>query len=241
MRAADVMTPDPISIAPEASINDAIQLLLERKFSGLPVVDVRGSLVGIVTEGDLLRRRETGTQRKRPGWIEFIMGAGRLAAEYQQSTGRKVSDVMTPEIRSVNEDTPLEEIVRVMERHRVKRLLVVLGDELVGIVTRANLLHALASVAAEAKPGHTDDASIREKLYAELKTQPWAPVNLIDITVRNGTVFLWGTLLDERQRGAILAAAENIPGVKDVKDNLVWVEPTTGIVIPAPEKATNAD
>jgi CBS domain-containing protein len=80
MRAADVMTPDPISIAPEASINDAIQLLLERKFSGLPVVDVRGSLVGIVTEGDLLRRRETGTQRKRPGWIEFIMGAGRLAA-----------------------------------------------------------------------------------------------------------------------------------------------------------------
>lgn len=237
MRAADVMTPDPISIAPEASINDAIQLLLERKFSGLPVVDERGSLVGIVTEGDLLRRRETGTQRKRPSWIEFIMGAGRLAAEYQQSTGRKVSDVMTPEIRSVNEDTPLEEIVRVMERHRVKRLLVLRGNKLIGIVTRANLLHALASVAAEAKPGHTDDASIREKLYAELKTQPWAPVNLIDITVRNGVVHLWGTLLDERQRGAIRAATENIPGVKGIEDHLVWVEPTTGMAIPAPETA----
>jgi CBS domain-containing protein len=129
MQAADVMTPDPIYIAPDASINEAIQLMLERKFSGLPVVDGRGSLVGIVTEGDLLRRTETGTQRKRPGWIEFIMGAGRLAAEYQQSTGRKVSDVMTPEVRSVNEDAPLEEIVRVMERHQVKRLLVVHGDK----------------------------------------------------------------------------------------------------------------
>ena len=235
MQAADVMTPDPIYIAPDASINEAIQLMLERKFSGLPVVDGRGSLVGIVTEGDLLRRTETGTQRKRPGWIEFIMGAGRLAAEYQQSTGRKVSDVMTPEVRSVNEDAPLEEIVRVMERHQVKRLLVVHGDKLVGIVTRANLLHALASVAAETNPGHTNDASIRNKLYTELKSQRWAPVKLIDITVRNGVVHLWGVLLDERQRGAIRAAAENIPGVKGIEDHLVWVEPTTGISFPAPE------
>ena len=104
MRAADVMTPDPVCISPDASINDAIRLLLERKFSGLPVVDARGSLVGIVTEGDLLRRTETGTQRKRPSWIEFLMGPGRLATEYVQTTGRKVNDVMTPEVRTVTED-----------------------------------------------------------------------------------------------------------------------------------------
>jgi Mg/Co/Ni transporter MgtE len=145
---------------------------------------------------------------------------------------------MIAETLSVKEDTSLEEVVRLMERHQIKRLLVVRNGKVAGILTRANLLHALASIDVETKSGPTDDASIRAKLYAELKTQPWAPVNLIDITFRNGTAFLWGTLQDERQRGAILAAAENIPGVKDVKDNLVWVEPVTGIVIPAPEKAT---
>ena len=238
MRAADVMTPEPVSIPPDASINDAIQLMLERKFSGLPVVDARGSLVGIVTEGDLLRRTETGTQRKRSSWSEFIMGAGRLASEYTQATGRKVNDVMSPEVRTVNEDTPIEEIVRLMERHQIKRVLVVRDHKLVGIVTRANLLHALASVAAETRPGPIDDAAIRDQLYAELKSQRWAQPNLIDVVVRNGVVHLWGTLLDERQRGAIRVAAENIPGVKTIEDHLVWVDATSGLVIPAPEKNT---
>jgi CBS domain-containing protein len=229
MRAADVMTPDPISIDPEASISDAVQVMLKHRFSGLPVVDKNGALVGVVTEGDLLRRTETGTQRKRPGWIEFVIGAGRLAAEYQKAAGRKVSDVMTPDVHSVKEDTPLAEVVPLMERHRIKRVLVVRGDKLVGMLTRANLLHALAIVDAEIKSGPTDDASIRDKLYAKLKGQPWAAVHLMDITVRAGTVYLWGTLLDERQRGAIRVAAENIPGVKNVVDNLIWIEPTTGL------------
>ena len=131
MRAADVMTPEPISIAADASISEAIQLMLTHKFSGLPVVDDSGSLVGIVTEGDLLRRTETGTQRKRPSWIEFILGAGRLAAEYQKAAGRKVRDVMTAETLSVKEDTSLEEVVRLMERHQIKRLLVVRNGKVV--------------------------------------------------------------------------------------------------------------
>ena len=226
MRAADVMTPEPVFIAPDASINDAIQLMLERRFSGLPVMDASGSLVGIVTEGDLLRRTETGTQRKRPSWIEFIMGAGRLAAEYTQATGRKVSNVMSAEVRTVNEDTPIEEIVRLMERHRIKRVIVVRDHKLVGIVTRANLLHALASIAAETRPGPTDDAWVRDQLYAELKSQRWAQPHLIDVVVRNGVVHLWGTILDERQRSAICVAAENIPGVKTIEDHLEWVDLT---------------
>src|SRR5262249_18414619 len=190
MRAADVMTPDPVCISPDASITDAIRLLLERKFSGLPVVDARGALVGIVTEGDLLRRTETGTQRKRPGWIEFLMGPGRLATEYVQTAGRKVSDVMTPQVRTVTEDAPLVEIVHLMERYQIKRVPVVRDSKLVGIATRANLLHALASVAAETKPGPASDTSIREQLYAELKSQRWAAVGLINIVVRNGVVHL---------------------------------------------------
>jgi CBS domain-containing protein len=225
MKARDVMTPDPVCISVDASIAEAIQLMLERKFSGLPVVDAGGSLVGIVTEGDLLRRIETGTQHKRSTWMEFILGAGRLADEYKQAAGRKVKDLMTPDLQTVSEDAPLDDIVRLMERHRIKRVLVVREQKLVGIVTRANLLHAFASVVAETKTDDASDASIRDQLYAELKAQPWAPLNLVNIVVRNGIVRLWGSLLDERQRGAIVVAAENIPGVKGVEDNLVWVEP----------------
>ncbi|MGB8607965.1 CBS domain-containing protein [Bradyrhizobium sp.] len=238
MRAADVMTPDPVCISPDTSIIDAARLMLERKFSGLPVVDAGGRLVGIVTEGDLLRRTETGTQPKRARWIEFLMGSGRLATEYAQTRGRKVSDVMTPEVQRVTEDALLEEVVHLMGRHQINRVLVVRDGKLVGIVTRANLLHALASVAAETKPGPTSDTSIRERLYAELKAQPWAPVGLINVVVRNGVVHLSGTLLDERHRGAIRVAAERIPGVKAVEDRLVWVDPVSGMVVPAFEQTT---
>ena len=233
MRAADVMTPDPVCISPDASISEAIGVMLERKFSGLPVVDARGALVGIVTEGDLLRRTETGTQRKRSRWIEFLVGPGRLASEYVQTAGRKVSDVMTPELRTVTEDTPLDAVVHLMEHHQINRVLVLRDNKLVGIVTRANLLHALASVAAETKPGPASDTFIRERLYAELKSQPWAPVGLINVVGRNGVVHLSGTLFDERHRGAIRVAAERIPGVKAIEDHLVWVDPISGMIMPA--------
>ena len=232
MRAADVMTPDPMCISPDASITDAIRLMLERRFSGLPVVDAGGRLVGIVTEGDLLRQAETGTQRKRARWIEFLMSGG-LATEYVQTSGRKVGDVMTPDVRTVTEDAPLEDIVHLMERHQINRVLVVRDGKLVGIVTRANLLHALATVAAETKPGPASDTSIRERLYADLKAQPWAPVGLINVVVRNGVVHLSGTLLDERHRGAIRVAAERIPGVKAIEDHLVYIDPVSGMVMPA--------
>ncbi|HMF20520.1 MAG TPA: CBS domain-containing protein, partial [Pseudolabrys sp.] len=140
MRAADVMTVQPVSVSPDASILEAIRVMLQRRFSGLPVVDASGALVGIVTEGDLLRRTETGTQRKRPRWIEFLIGPGRLATEYVHASGRKVREVMSQDVQAVTGDTPLEEIVRLMERHQIKRLPVVDSGKLVGIVTRANLL-----------------------------------------------------------------------------------------------------
>jgi CBS-domain-containing membrane protein len=233
MRAADLMTLQPISISPDASIVEAIGIMLQRRFSGLPVVDKTGALVGIVTEGDLLRRTETGTQRKRPRWIEFLVGPGKLATEYVHASGRKVRDVMSPNVHTVTDDASLDEIVHLMERHQIKRLPVMTGDKMVGIVTRANLLRALASLAGETKPAAPDDASIRARIYAELQKQPWAPVNFLDIVVRNGVVHLWGVLLDERQREAIHVAAENTSGVKSIEDHLVWVEPMSGIAIPS--------
>jgi CBS-domain-containing membrane protein len=182
-----------------------------------------------VTEGDFLRRAETGTQRQRPRWLEFLMGPGRLADDYTRTHGRKVEEVMTPEPVTITEDTPLEKAVQMMERRRFKRLPVVRNDQLVGIISRANLLHALASLAPEATPHSVDDTTIRERLMAELQKQAWAPTALLDVVVRNGVVELWGSITDERERQALRVAAENIPGVKSVSDHLVWVDPTSGM------------
>ena len=236
MKAKDVMTPHVLSVAPDASISTAVRLMLQYKISGLPVVDGLGKLVGIVTEGDFLRRTEIGTQRRRARWIEFLIGPGRLADEYSRSSGRSVSDVMTRDVHAVNGDASLEEIVRVMERHRVKRVPVVQEGKIVGIVTRANLLHALAGIADEIAPSSAGDTAIREQIFAELKRQTWAPIALIDVTVRKGVVALSGTLTDERQRQALRILAKNVPGVKEVQDDLVWFEPETGMYLEAPEK-----
>jgi CBS domain-containing protein len=229
MKVKDIMTSPVISIAPDATILQAIRLMLQRHISGLPVVDGSGRLVGIVTEGDFLRRAETCTQRQRPRWLEFLMGPGRLADEYTHAHGRKVGEVMTPEPVTIAEDTPLEQAVQTMERRRFKRLPVVRNEELIGIISRANLLHALASLAPEATPHSVNDTTIREQLMAELQKQTWAPMALLDVTVRNGVVELWGSITDERERQALKVAAENIPGVKSVTDHLVWVDPTSGM------------
>jgi CBS-domain-containing membrane protein len=234
MKVSDVMTPSVLSVPPDASVAMAVQLMLQKRISGVPVIDDRGRLAGIVTEGDFLRRTETDTGRRRPRWIEFFMGPGRLSDEYVRLSGRKVSDVMTHDVQTVPPDAPLEQAVRVMERHNIKRVLVVDKGKVVGIVTRANLLHAMASFAHEIAPLSVEDAAIRDRLLAELKVQPWAPAAQIDVAVRDGVVQLSGIITDERQRQALRVAAENTPGVKKVEDNVIWLEPVSGIFLEAP-------
>jgi CBS domain-containing protein len=140
MHVKDVMTQPVVTVPMDASIFEAVRLMLQHKISGLPVVDRSGHLVGMVTEADLLRRSETGTVHRRPRWIEFIIGPGRLAEEYIHASGRQVNEVMTRELRTIHEDAHLEEVVTIMERFRVKRVPVVRGDALAGIVTRADVL-----------------------------------------------------------------------------------------------------
>lgn len=239
MKAADIMTQGVLSVSPTASVMHAVAMMLQRRISGLPVVDDGGTLVGIVTEGDLLRRAETGTQRQRPRWIEFLIGPA-LASEYVHACGRKVRDVMSTTVHTIAPDTPLDEIVKIMESRRIKRLPVVRDGRVIGIVSRANLLRALASFASVTKFTKVDDATIRQALTAELEKQPWAPNALVDIIVSEGVVHLWGAIMDERQRPGIRVAAENTPGVKAVRDHLVWVEPNSGMVFPAPEATAGA-
>ena len=228
MKVRDVMTPAVVTVGPDDSVLAASQLMLQKKISGLPVVDGKGKLVGIVSEGDFLRRSETGTKRMRPRWLEFIVGPGRIAEEYVKLNSRKVADVMSPNVRTVAPDDALAAAVDLMERYRIKRVPVLQGEKLVGIVTRANLLHAMASFIGEVAPSSPGDTAIREQLLAELEKQPWAPINMVNVTVRNGVVALSGSITDDRQREAMRVAAENIPGVKKVEEHFFWIDPESG-------------
>jgi len=233
MKAKDIMTRRVISISPDASILKAAHLMLQHRISGLPVVDPAGVLIGIVTEGDFLRRAETGTERRKPRWLEFVLGPGRAAADFTHSHGRKVEEVMSSSPYSVSEDTTLDEIVSLMERHRIKRVPVTRDAHLVGIVSRANLMRALISIARSAPPPAQSDLDIRSHIMTEMDTQKWAPVALVEVTVNKGVVDLWGTILDERDRKALKVLAENVPGVKAVNDHMVWIEPMSGFMADA--------
>jgi CBS domain-containing protein len=171
MKAREIMSPEVVSVSPDAFILEAVRLMLQNRISGLPVMDRQGTLVGVVTEGDFLRRTETGTQRKRARWNEFFEGPGQSADEYVHSHGRKVADVMTPTPITITEDTRLDDIVGLMEQRGIRRLLVVRQGRVVGIVSRANLLHALASVVGELPASAATDVTIREQIVSEFSKQ----------------------------------------------------------------------
>jgi len=237
MKAKDVMTTNVISVTPDATVLQAARLMLQHHISGLPVIDKSGTLVGILSEGDFLRRQEMRTERRRSRWLEFVMGPGRIASEYTHSHGSKVAEVMSDGVRTIDEGAALEDVVHMMERYRIKRVPVTRGNKVVGIVTRSNIMHAMVSLARRAPAPAKDDAAIRERLLDEMKKQDWAPTATTNVVVHDGIVELWGVIIDERQREALKIAAENIPGVKAVMDHLAWVEPTSGITIEPQEAA----
>ena len=234
MNAFDVMTCEVVSIHPDADILEALRLMLDRKISGLPIVDAGGMLVGILTEGDLLRRAELHTEPRRSAWLSFLLGPGRLADEYVRTHGRKVVDVMTRNVVSVAEDAALPEIVHLMQRHRVKRLPVTNAGHLVGIVSRADLLRALANAPLDAVDAGTGDATLRARLLEEIQRQPWGPAGMVDVVVENGSVNLRGVLTDDRERAALHVLVENVPGVMRVLDQLTTIEPLTGMIVESP-------
>jgi CBS domain-containing protein len=233
MQVRDVMTPNVVSIAANETIAQAVQMMLQNRISGLPVVDAAGNLVGMVTEGDFLRRAELGTQRRRPKWLEFLVGPGRLAEEYAHTAGCNIEEVMTIDPVTVVEDDTLETVVELMERRHIKRLPVLRNGKIVGIVSRANLMQALASLTRDVRAPIEGDSAIREGILAAFKRHAWAPQ--LNVVVKNGIVDLWGTITDDRERSACIVTAENVAGVKKVHDHLVWVEPMSGMAFPSAE------
>lgn len=231
MKAHQIMTRNVVTIAPDASIHDAAKLMIDHHVSGLPVVDAAGKLVGIVTERDFLRRQELGTEVKRPRWLEFLRGPGRQAVDFVREAGRKVHEIMTPTVYSVIPDAELVDIVDIMERHRIKRVPVVQGDQLVGIVSRHNFVAAIADVTRNTADVGSSDALVRRRVLAVLRSREWVPAGL-DVRVKDGVVDVIGFITDENVRQAIVVAAENVAGVTEVREHLCWVDPMSGTYIP---------
>ena len=236
MRASDVMTRNVLTVGRETSVANAIRLMLDNNVSGLPVLD-DGKVIGILTEGDLLRRGETGTERHRSRWLEILMGPGRMAGEYVRTHGRKVEAIMTTDLISVAVDTPLDEVVGLMERRRIKRMPVIERDVLVGIVSRLDLLRALLCTIETQHSEDRGDDDIREQILAELAKAAWVPRDGLSISVKNGVVDLNGVILEEKEREALRVVAENVSGVRAVEDHLIWIEPVSGTVIEPPPEA----
>jgi CBS domain-containing protein len=233
MQVRDVMTTNVISISAQTTILEAARTMLRNRISGLPVVDAEGRLIGMVTEGDFLRRSEIGTERQRPRWLEFLLGPGRMAEDYVRAAGRKVEDVMTRDPVAVSEGDDLAIMVELMERRRVKRLPVLRDGKMVGIVSRANLMRALVSLARSEEAPVGGDQALRERLVAAFAQQSWAPH--VNIVIKGSVAELWGTITDERERQACIVTAENVAGVRAVHDHLTWIEPISGMAFPSPE------
>jgi CBS domain-containing protein len=207
-----------VTTSPDTTVEALARLMINLRISGVPVLDKEGRLVGIVAEGDLLRRVEIGTERRRPRWSEPFSSNSRLAAEYVKSHAKRVADIMTREVFSVDETATLGEIADLLEAKKIKRVPVMHQGKIVGIVSRADLLKVLASGGAETADEEQDRA-IRRQLLAELREQKWADTSEGRVVVTDGIVHIWGIVGSEDERKALRVAAENTPGVRDVEDH----------------------
>ncbi|CAN7748522.1 CBS domain-containing protein [Rhizobium sp. LjRoot258] len=226
-----IMTPSPVTIVASSSILDAAKLMLDNRVSGLPVVDANGVLVGMITEGDFLRRHELGTDRKRSWLREWLTSPGKIADEYVRAHGRRVEELMTPQVTVISPKDSISDAVRLMERNDIKRLPVVSDGRLVGIISRSDLLRAVSQLQQPTTPS-VGDTAIQAAIEAELTKQVWSRNGFIRCHVANGVAELAGTIFDERERLAAKVAAENVPGVKSITDHLTWIDPYYGVALP---------
>jgi CBS domain-containing protein len=227
MKASDVMVTNVITVKPASEVPEVAALLLTNHISGVPVVNDEGRLVGMISEGDLIWRREAGTAHERPWWLRSLMGRELLAAEFVREQSRRVGDLMTREVVSAGPDTPVAEIATLLERHRIKRVPIVQNGKVVGIVSRANLIQALATFGRKAvEPRPITDTQLREKVVSQLKSEAWVRPNLVNVTVTDGTVDLWGIVDSAVEKQALCVAVDIVPGVKAINDNVI-VRPVT--------------
>ena len=234
MQVRDIMTHGVIGVTEDTSVAEAIETMLRSRVSALFVLDAKNELIGILSEGDLLRRSELGSEHKRPRWLEFLLGSGRLAETYAHEHGRKVGEVMTPDVETIEESAELSEAVDRMIRRRIKRLPVLRGETVVGVISRSDLLKGLLVGTPRTKGPHPD-AEIKAAIQAELDKLDWAPRASVRVEVAGGVVTFNGAITDERLRDGLKVIAENTPGCVAVHDHMAWIEPNSGYFMASPE------
>jgi len=229
MRAAQVMTSDILSISSDATIFEAVELLVGVGVSAMPVVDKAGRMVGIVSEADLIRRAELGTEPHKSWLQRLFSGDAAAAKEYVTLHARRVTDVMSRDVVTVQEDDSLGHVAELMARHKVKRVPVLRGEELVGIVSRANLLQALLSWDPKASRTPLSDDQIRREIEGAVSKQPWTSPWPTNIVVNSGVVHLWGFVPTQAASDAYRVAAENVPSVRKVKNHMRRIPSAVGM------------
>ncbi|MEX2035066.1 MAG: CBS domain-containing protein [Xanthobacteraceae bacterium] len=222
MKAAEIMVTNVITVTPNHSVHEVAEILLERRISGVPVLNAAGELVGIVSEGDLMRRADAGTGHRRSWWLRLLMGREGLAQEFVKEHARKVADIMTHDVITASPETPVSDLAELLERNAIKRVPIVDGRKVVGIVSRANLLQALAALRKQISVERpVGDAALRDLVLARFNAEPWMRTSLINVTAHDGTVDLWGVVDTETEKKAIRVAAEVTPGVRSVNDSII--------------------
>ncbi len=223
MLASEIMTSDVVTVSPEASIAELASLLIARLISGVPVVS-SGRVVGMVSEGDLLRRAELGSEHVRSHWLELTIPSDRLALEYVREHSGKVADVMTRDVVAVQHDNDIADIAELLERRGIKRVPVLRDGVLVGIISRANLVQALALRAQDhATDQIPSDLDVRRAISEELAKHKWGGFpSDVNVIVRGGVAHLFGSLRSPAEHQALLVAVETRPGVLEVKDHMTY-------------------
>lgn len=219
MLARDIMSRPPITVVPSTTIAECARLLVDKHISGAPVV-ADGKVLGIVSEGDLMRRRESGTDRRPSWWLELLSDPQSLAVDYLKSSGRTVADVMTRQIVAVAEDTPLRAVADILDKRRIKRVPVMKDGILTGIVSRADLVKALLAAPKQNDTTIASDSDIRAHFLAELGKQAWGARSFVNIVVHDGAVELYGLAASTEQVRALGTLAANTPGVKQVTNDV---------------------
>lgn len=219
--AKDFMTQKVLTVRPDAPVAEIAKLLVERRISAVPVVEENGAMVGLVSEGDLVHRIDGNYRGARPWWLTVFGDPEDDPHEYVRSHGSRASDIMTRDVITVTEYSTLEEVVKTLETNRIKRVPVVRDEKLVGIVSRRDVIQFLATAKESGfRPPTADDREIRERLIAEIKGHPWAEIATVNVVVVDGVVRLFGFVDSADARDALRVAAESIPGVKSVEDDL---------------------
>jgi CBS domain-containing protein len=235
MQVREVMTYGVIGVPESANLAEAVETMLRSHVSALFVFDADHALSGVLSEGDLLRRGELGSERKRPHWLELLLGSGRVAETYAHEHGRKVGEVMTRNVETIAEEAELGEAVDRMIHRRIKRLPVLRGETVVGVISRSDLLKGLLAATPRATGPHPA-AEIKAAIQADLDKLGWAPRASVRVEVANGVVTFAGAITDQRLREGLKVIAENTPGVTAVHDHMAWIEPNSGFILPSDEE-----